>query len=381
MSKRNPDYQFVTETAEQIMTKLTAAYEEIVGVSVRPASPVKLFLSWLASGIVEIYQYINYAANQNVPSRAEGENLDALAELFFEKKRPDATKASVTMEFTISEAQATTIIIPAGTRITNSDNEPYFETVEDATIEIGDTTTTVRAICQTAGTIGNGFTAGQLTECVDIFPFYDSCTNTDTSDGGSDVPDDDEFFSLLMASENAWSCAGSRGAYQYFAKSVSKEVEDVVVNSPDPGEVAIYALMSDGTIASSEVKALILAACNADDVRPLTDSVSVEDPDTVSYNIQMTYYMSKESSMSAAEIQANVAQAVDEYVLWQSSRLGRDINPSRLIQMVVEAGAKRCVVNYPVFTQLKDGSEAGAPAPEVAVLGTKTITNGGYEDE
>ena len=379
MSSRNPDYQFVTVTADELIAKLTTAYEQIVGGTVRPASPEKLFLSWIASGILQIYQNINYAANQNVPSRAEGENLDALAELFFERKRPDATKAYVTIEFTISAAQTTTIIIPKGTRVTNTDSDPIFETVEDATIAIGDTTVEVQAVCQTAGTAGNGFTAGQLTECVDVFPYYDSCTNTDTSAGGSDVPTDDEFYNLLVTSENAWSCAGSKGAYQYFAKSVSTDVADVVVNSPEAGEVDIYALMSDGTKASAEVKALILAKCSADDVRPLTDTVVVGDPAETTYNITMTYYMSRESAMSAAEIEANVNQAVTEYVEWQANRLGRDINPSKLIQMVIEAGAKRCVVTYPVFTHLGDGSDGNAPG--LAKLGTKSVTNGGYEDE
>ena len=376
---RNPDYQFVTTSADELIAQLTAAYQNIVGKTVRPASPEKLFLSWLASGIMHIYENINYAANQNVPSRAIGENLDALAELFYEKKRPAAKPAYVTMQFEISEAQATTIIIPKGTMVTNEDYTPYFETVEDTTIEIGETTTTVQAKCTTPGTVGNGFTAGQISECVNLYPYYESCTNIDTSAGGSDVPDDDEFYELLMASENAWSCAGSRGAYKYFAKSVSTDVEDVVVNSPNPGEVYIYALMNDGTKASSGIKTLINAACNDDEVRPLTDTVAVDDPAETTFNVNLTYYMSTESDKSAAQIQADVNDAINNYILWQSTRLGRDINPSKLIQMVVAAGAKRVEVTAPVFTHLGDGSDNNPPGH--AVLGTKTVTNGGYEDE
>lgn len=376
---RNPDYQFVEINAEEILADLTTKYEQLTNSTVHPSSPVKIFLSWCASAIMQIYQNINYAANQNLPSRAEGANLDALAELFFMKQRPDPTPAYVTVRFNISEELETTLTIPAGTRVTNVNGDPVFETTVESVIPIGDTYVDILCVCQTAGTAGNGYTAGQITELIDVFPYYDSCTNTETSAGGSDSPDDEAFYNLLMASTDAWSSAGPVGAYKYFAKSVSTEIMDVVVNSPNPGEVAIYALMSDGTKASSAVKALIAAACNDDEVRPLTDTVSVEDPTEVTYNITLTYYMSTESEKSAADITADVNAAISEYQLWQAGRLGRDINPSKLIQMIVEAGAKRVVLTAPSYVHLSDGSDGSAP--DLAKIGTVTVTNGGYEDE
>lgn len=376
---RNPDYQFIETNANSIIAELTSKYEELTGTTVHPSSPVKLFLSWCAAAILQIYQNINYVANQNLPSRAEGENLDALAELFFMKKRPDPTPAYVTIEFTISDEQSSIVTVPAGTRVTNSAGDPVFETVDEGVIAIGETTVSVQAVCQTPGTVGNGYDAGQLTECIDVFPFYASCTNTETSDGGSDSPDDDTFYNLLVASTDAMSSAGPAGAYRYFAKSVSTDIIDVVVNSPGSGRVAIYALMSDGTKASSAVKSLINAACNNDDVRPLTDEVLVRDPDEISYNIELTYYMSTESGKSSAEITADVNAAIEEYKLWQAGRLGRDINPSKLIQMIVEAGAKRVVVTSPSYVHLSDGSDGSAP--DLAKVNTVSVTNGGYEDE
>ena len=381
MSERNVEYQFVEVNVSDIVSRLTTVYQQTVGRTVHPSSPEKLFLSWVASAIVQIYQNINYAANQNLPSRATGENLDALAQLFYMTKRPDPVAATVPVEFTISEAQTTSIVIPQGTQVTNEDGDPIFETVEEAIIAIGDTTVTVQCVCQTPGTIGNGFEVGQLNECVDMFPYFESCTNTETSAGGIDSPDDDEFYDLLVNSEGAWSCAGPRGAYKYFAKSVSLNVADVVVNSPDPGDVNIYVLMDDGTIASSAIKAAIAAKCNDNEVRPLTDLVSVEDPATVSYDITVTYYMSNSSQKSATEITADVNAAVDEYKKWQSGKLGRDINPSKLTQMMVEAGAKRVVITSPTYTQLRDGNDPNNPVPQVATIGTVTVTNGGYENE
>ena len=137
--------------------------------------------------------------------------------------------------------------------------------------------------------------------------------------------------------------------------------------------------MDDGTIATTEIKNAVLSACNDDTVRPLTDKVSVKDPQKVSYNITFTYYVPKDSSLSSTEIKAAVDKAVAEFVAWQCGKLGRDINPSVLIGKLMQTGIKRVALTSPVFTTLRDGSDD--TTPQVASVGTITATNGGYEDE
>ena len=189
----------------------------------------------------------------------------------------------------------------------------------------------------------------------------------------------------MIASLDGYSCAGSKGGYIYFAKKVSTEIQDVVVNTPTDGEVKLYVLMDNGSIADSEMKNLVLAACSADSARPLTDHVSVEDPEVVSYSIDLTYYIPSNSSQSAADIETAVNEAVEEYIAWQCGKLGRDINPTELIYKVRAAGAKRVVINSPVFTVLRDGETFNTVAESVPQIATSspstTITNGGFEDE
>ena len=380
MNRPSPPHEFVNTDPEAIDVALISLYEEITGETVLPASPVRRVISWVTDALAQILAMINHAANQNIPSRALGENLDALGELYFGKKRPQATPASVTIQFTISEAQTSAVLIPTGTRIAVSNYDIVFATEADAYVPIGDTAVTVHAVCQTAGEAGNGYLPGQVNELVDPFPYFLSCTNVTTSDGGGDAATDDEYYALMVASQDAYSTAGAIGSYKYWAKSVSTNIADVVVTSPTAGEVKLYVLMNDGTIASSEGKTAVLAACNADEVRPLTDHVEVLDPTLVSYNINLTYYLSRTATQSAAEIQAAVGLAVERYKAWQSSRLGRDINPSTLIGMLMEVdGVKRVNLTAPVFTVLSDGSDNTAPA--LASAGTETVTNGGYEDE
>lgn len=379
------DYEFIQTDTTALVNTLIAAYEKLTGVTVQPASPERLFIAWVADIIVQTQVNINYAANQNIPSRAVGENLDALAELFYTQKRPAAKAASCTVRFSISEPQQSAILIPSGTRITDAANTLIWETAADAYILAGESLVDVPVRCQEAGTVGNGYVVGQLNTVVDVFPYYVTCANVTTTDGGTNAATDAEFFALLKASEDAYSTAGPMGAYEYWAKSVSTEIADVKAICPirngeiQAGHVAIFALMDDGTIATDTIKALILAACNDDKVRPLTDLVSVEDPLRVQYDVALTYYISSDTTTAASEIQAQVEAAVDAYVAWQCGRLGRDINPSKLVSMLMATGIKRVDVTAPVFRQINDGSDHAVP--EVATLRNLTISSGGYEDD
>lgn len=378
---RNPEYQFVSTDTNALVSKLIAKYEEMCGVSVRPASPEKQFILWVASIIVHERVQANYTGNQNIPSRAEGENLDALAELFFARERPAAQPAICTMRFWISEAQETSILIPAGTRVTDSSGSLTWETVSDAFVAIGSLYVDVPVRCQSAGTIGNGYAPGQIATIVDLYEYFDHCENITASEDGADAATDEEFYNLLRASMDGYSCAGARGSYIYFAKQVSTEIADVASNSPQAGKVAIYVLMADGEIAGDEMKAAVLEACNREDRRPLTDYVSVVDPEQVTYNIAFTYYIKDDATASSAEIQAAVETAVKEYVAWQCGKLGRDINPDELRDRIRATGnIKRVAMTEPIFTVLKDGRIDGE-VPQVAKIGEVNITNGGFEDE
>ena len=372
-------YQFIPTDPDDIIAWMTAKYEELTGVTVQPGSPEMLFVRWAASVVIQERALANYAANQNLPSRAEGENLDALAELFYTRKRPEATAATCTIRFTISEPQAFAVLIPKGTRVTDASNIHVWETAEDIYVTAGETYADVKAACQTMGVAGNGFVAGQINTIVDLFAYYQSCANLTESDGGGDTATDEQFYELLRLSMDGYSCAGARGGYIYFAKQVDTKIADVIAASPTPGVVKLYVLMDDGSIATEEMKEKVLAACSADDVRPLTDFVSVEDPEQVPYNVRLTYYIQDDAEISAEELALAVAEKVGEFTDWQGAKLGRNINPSRLISMLMETGIKRVELEEPAFTSLRDGS--GTEAPQVAVLGTVTVKSGGYEDE
>ena len=103
------------------------------------------------------------------------------------------------------------------------------------------------------------------------------------------------------------------------------------------------------------------------------DKVQVSTPDLINYNIELTYYISNEDIAQEALIKSKVEKAIDEYEVWQRSKIGRDINPSELVTKIRLAGAKRVDIVSPFYTSVNSSS--------VAVSDIKTVIYGGLEDE
>lgn len=99
--ERTSDYQFVSTDVTELTDSLSRLYEKITGNPVLSASPEQLFLQWMASILVQERVLLNYTGNQNIPSRAGGRNLEALAELTHCRPRPEAKAASCNMQFFI----------------------------------------------------------------------------------------------------------------------------------------------------------------------------------------------------------------------------------------------------------------------------------------
>ncbi|UTH73343.1 baseplate J/gp47 family protein [Chromobacterium sp. IIBBL 290-4] len=79
--------------------------------------------------------------------------------------------------------------------------------------------------------------------------------------------------------------AGPRGAYAFHAFSASADVADVDVDTPAGGTVRVWLLGRDGA-ASSTLCNTVAAALNAEDVRPLCDTVDVRAAAPLSFAIE-----------------------------------------------------------------------------------------------
>ena len=347
---------FATADAEEIAIEVVSSVEKLLGRPLERGDPLRIFLRGVELLLMQQRLLIDSVAKQNLLAFATGENLDRLGDLVGCERLP-ATAAWTTLEVRISTAREVSTIIKQGTRVT-ADNQIYFALDEPLVFFAGETVKQAKATCTITGESGNGFAADELCNIVDPQPFLQSMTNITTSAGGSDVETDDDFRERIHEAPEAYSCAGSEGAYIYHAKSVSALISDVAVDSETPGTVQILNAIAEHL--------------NDRTVRPLTDLLTVRVPTINEYVLDVKYWISREDVTAAAEIEQSARDAVDEFVEWQRSRLGRDLNPSKLVHLMLTAGVKRVEIISPQF-QATDKFTVSIPS-------SVTATFAGLED-
>ena len=114
------------------------------------------------------------------------------------------------------------------------------------------------------------------------------------------------------------------------AESIYLEVDKTM-----EGRVKIVPLLEGGKIPDEALLEKILETVNAKDIRPMTDLVSAVAPEPVTYDIELVYYT---TPTTEAEVVANVeyaAGAIARYNEWQTTALGRDINPDKLRALIL----------------------------------------------
>lgn len=332
------DISFLTTDATALEAEIITAFEKASGRTLAAGDSVRLFLLSLTAIIVTQRSAIDAAAKQNLLSYAQGSYLDALG-LLLNVERLAESKAVTAMRFTLSRALGEVVTIPSGTEVTNG--TVTFATTQDLDIPVGSLTGDVQAECTSSGPAGNDFLAGQINVIVKPQTFVASAENVTITSGGASAESDLDYANRIRLAPNSFSVAGPEKAYIFHAKSVSSAIIDVCIDSPTPGQVDVYALLKGGELPSRETLEQIEARLRDGEIRPLTDYVRVLSPAAVNYEIQVDYWISKEDQYKAAEIKALVENAAVAYKSWQQAKIGRDITPEKLTQLIVAAGACR----------------------------------------
>ena len=209
---------------------------------------------------------------------------------------------------------------------------------------------------------------------MDIYDYYLKAENVTKTEGGTDQEGDAQYYERMRESMESFSTAGPVNGYVYHTKSVNTAVLDVSATSPVPGMVDVRVLMQGGEQPTEAVLQEISNALNADNVRPLTDMVTVLAPEEDLFDIDLTFYIERNSQASSRIIEADTRAAVEEYIRWQTGKMGRDINPSYLIRLIMAAGVKRVEVRKPTFQIVEETHVARINRENMIVL------NGGVEN-
>ena len=371
-----PDISFIgnmtlEDIKEQMINDFQKKYEEVTGTGINlgKADPSRLILYASALQLYQGMQYIDNAAKQSFLKYSYGDSLENLGALKG-TTRNQGTPAHTIIRFTLSEARDTITSIPRGTRITPGGNI-FFYTEEECVIAAGEVSVEVPTVCTEIGDIGNEYDLGSIKVLVDKLPYIAEVCNIEKTSGGADVESDENLAERIYMAPSKYSVAGPDDAYKYWVKTYNPSITDVKVTSPVPGTVDIRFVVGNGEIPEQGMIEGVEAYLMEGERRPLTDLVTVGAPEVVEFNIDMKYWINETDKTKAAAIQKNVEEAIEGYVYWQKHQIGRDINPSMLNHMVIQAGAKRTEIAEPQYTVVGDTG--------LAVETSRNIIYGGIE--
>lgn len=356
------NFSFVETDSAKIYAAIIGRLMDEVNEPLYPGDERRIFGDALCAVFVSLYNEFNDKMKQRTLQYARGNVLDALGERYG-IARAEPAHAITTMRFSVEKAQTSNIIIEAGTRVT-TDGTMYFATDSLAILEAGETYVDIPATATEGGTAYNGFAIGTIATLVDLIPFITSVSNITVSYGGDDgepytEEGDEKFRERIRLAPATQSTAGAESTYRYWALSADPEIVDVAIDVPEACTVDIYPLMTGGALPDDETLAKVAAVCSADDVRPMTDKVTIKAPTATTYDIELKYYCTKDNEADTIKAIEADGGAIDRYNEWQTTALDRDINPDQLKKLILcpdwdssLVGADRVEITKPVFTTI-----------------------------
>lgn len=365
-----PDINFLEKDPELIEREMLFHLEE-KGFHLSNADPRRKFLQAFVPIIVQERNNLDYALKQNLLAYAEDEFLDHKGD-DVSTPRLDAKAAVTTMEFILEPERVDVLPILQGTRFLVGENT-FFAIENTVVVPVGQHSIQIGARCMETGEVGNGYLPGEITNLVDPIPWVKSVKNITKSSGGVDIEDDDPYAERIRIAPESFSVAGPEGAYEYWAKTTSQEIVDVVTLSPDRGVVDIRILLKNGVLPSQELLDQVIMVCSDKKVRPLTDKVTASAPEIIYYDVVVQYWVLHAKSTVLSAIQNEINTAFQDYLKWQKEKMGRDVDLSELIARLKKAGAYRVIVNSEMYKKVEKY--------QVANEGTATLTFGGLTDE
>ena len=154
----------------------------------------------------------------------------------------------------------------------------------------------------------------------------------------------------------AYTTAGSVGAYEFHARSASPSIKDVSVTSPEPGTVLVTVLGATGNgVPSETLIGLVTAALSADEVRPLCHNVIVAAASVKHYSVAASIEVG--AGPDATVVLAAARAAVLAYGA-DMHRLGGTVALSGLYAALHQPGVVRVTLSAPAADVATDVTAA-----------------------
>lgn len=162
---------------------------------------------------------------------------------------------------------------------------------------------------------------------------------------------DDEYRRRLLLAPDGYATAGPRRAYIYHALDADGDVLDADARSEVPGQVDVVVLSrQEPGEASDDLIGKVEGALNAEEVRPLTDTVEVRSAAIKAYEVVAELEI--RSGPDPDVVRERARDAVRDYVE-RARRLGEDVLRDKVVAQLYVEGVDR------VHLFLEDDIECG----------------------
>lgn len=157
---------------------------------------------------------------------------------------------------------------------------------------------------------------------------------------------DDRLRRRILMAPDAFSVAGPEAAYIFHALSADVTIADAVATSPAPGEVLVSLLSESGDGTASPTQIAAVTAALGDDVRPLTDYVTVASAIRIDFQISaiLTIASGPDPAIVLQAANADLASYKD-----QRRRIGRMVARAGLIGALQVEGVENTNLAQPAM--------------------------------
>ena len=357
------EIHYLSYDPDAIWEEMMLRYVEAGGDVLYPGDEKMMLLQSMMADVVQLLAAVDNALRMQTLRYAVGDYLDLLGETRG-CSRIEASPARASVLIT-TNATGYISMLPAGTAMT-CDGEMFYLLTEELSLPGYAQDISAEVVADKAGSSGNGLPAGTQMQLVEKNAAVGRIVAATDAHGGSEAESDDSYRERIRESGQASVTTGPKAQYEAASMAVSAEIIDAAAVNEGAGNVGVYLILASGADTPSILQS-VEDALSADNVRPLTDTVTVQTADAVTYVLDVEYQAA--SGVSTAALQ----EAVNVYQTWQDNSVGQTFDPYRLLALLYQAGATR--VQWGQDSEFDGGPiERTEIAATERCLGTITLT-------
>ena len=347
------------KTVDEIYRELAAEFFATTGITAGGNGDLSARFYAVAAQIYNLYVQADWTRRQCFPQSAEGEQLDAHAQLRGVSRR-QASKATGSVRFYVDEERTFTTQIPLGTVCMTADGI-RFVTTQAGSVDPGDAQIDLPVEAVEAGDSGN-VPAGSVVFMAVPPVGVTACANLEAFSDGQDTEGDEALRERVMETFRRLANGANKVFYEQQAMSFDG-VAAVTVLPKNRGVGTVdVVIAAQGGMPDDDLVSEVQA--HFESVREIAVDVDVLKPTVETVNVAVTLSVDPEEDFDT------VAQAVEDTLQdwFNGERLGWPVLRAQLTSLMFQIdGVANCVITQPA-------ADVEADSVTLPQLGQLTVT-------